>query len=182
MRFRVWLPLLQTASILLFVWSPWTPETHDLDVLLPNGKELKTWVLITPKALEWAQAINLPTATIVVPVEFSFRGPDALPNHKVIFYGYWLVGLLCWWMVGRLVDDLIAWRHTRSLPRKNPADLTFALLALPSSILMASAFTFDREGGPVMAAWGAIWLALSSTALLFRTWQYIKQRRRPHAT
>jgi hypothetical protein len=105
-----------------------------------------------------------------------------LENSRFLFHGYWLVGLLCWYMVGRLVDDLISWRRNKSLPRKNPADLAFALLAAPSSILLASAFTFDHEAGRVMAAWGAVWLALSSTALLFRTWQYINQRRRPYAT
>jgi hypothetical protein len=84
-------------------------------------------------------------------------------------------------MVGRLVDDLVAWRRTRSLPRKNPYDLMFALLALPSSILMAGVFTFGDAGSKVLAVWGIVWLVLSSTALLFRTWQYIKQRRRPRA-
>jgi hypothetical protein len=181
MRFRLWLPLLQIASTALIVWAPWAPATHELDVLLPNGRELKTRVLITPTASELAQAINLPAATIVIPMEFALRRADALPNHNIIFYGYWLVGLLCWYMVGRLVDDLVAWRLTRSLPRKDPYDLMFALLALPSSILMAGVFTFGDAGSKVLAVWGIVWLVLSSTALLFRTWQYIKQRRRPRA-
>jgi hypothetical protein len=179
MRFRFWLPVFQTAAMLLIVWAPWAPDTHALDVLLANGKEFRTWVLIPgPSAVEWAEGINLPASAVVTPLEFAVRKSDAPPNYKVRFYGFWLVGLLCWYLVGRFVDELIRWRRTRVLPPKNAVDLAFALIAVPSAALLAGVFTFGDGDKPVLASWGAIWLAITSTALLFRLVQVIRYRRK----
>jgi hypothetical protein len=187
MRFRLWLPVLQTMAMLLVMWAPWAPNAHKIDVVLMNGAEIKGWTLIPRPAagfdpVNWSLGINLPAATIVIPAEFAIRKNGALENDKVRFYGFWLVGILCWHMLGRFVDDLLRWRRTKLLPRKNPSDLAFALLAVPSSILLGSAFIFGGVEFPVLAAWGAIWFTLSSSALIFRVAQVIQQRRRAPAS
>jgi predicted permease len=110
-------------------------------------------------------------------VEFAIRKPDALPNYKVQFFGLWLVGFLCWYMVGRFADDLISWRRNSALPRKHWADLTFALIAFPSAILLAGPFTVDRVGPTSLAVWGVFWLVITTCVLVLRIVQVIKQRR-----
>jgi hypothetical protein len=84
-------------------------------------------------------------------------------------------------MVGRFADDLISWRRNGAQPRKHWADLTFALIAFPSAILLAGPFTVDRVGPTSLAVWGVLWLVVTACALLFRVVQVIKQRRKPVA-
>jgi hypothetical protein len=181
MRFRLWLPALQTIGMLLIVWAPWSPGAHDLQVALTDGSKVRIWILLPgPNALDWVEGINLPAVPVVTPVEYALRNGRTLRNPNVMFLGLWLVGLLCWYMVGRFVDDLIRWRRTRQLPTKHPGDLTFALLAAPSALLIALAVTFGAAGPPVIVGWGLVWVVVSSAALVFRTLQYFQQsRRRP---
>jgi hypothetical protein len=180
MRFKFLLPILQTAAMLLILWAPWNPKAHEADVRLANGGATRVATLIPgPDALEWAEGINLPASAIVTPAEFAMRKPDALPNTKLRFYGFWLVGLLCWHMVGRFIDDLVQWRRTRTLPRKHAGDLAFALLAAPSAALLGIAFNEGKIQSYVLAAWGMMWIVVTSAALLFRVAQVIRQRKRP---
>ena len=177
MRFRFYLPTLQMAAMLLIVWAPWNPGAHHQDVLA-NGAEMSTWTLLPPEAIDWAQGVNLPAVAVVTPTEFAIRKSGDLPSSKVRFYGVWLVGLVCWYMVGRLADDLIEWRRTRILPRKHAADLIFALIATPSAALLAIAFQEADPSPQILAPWGVIWLVITGTALLFRVTQEIRQRRK----
>src|SRR5882672_9514706 len=107
MRFKSLLPILQTVAMLLILWAPWTAREHEFAMRLTHR----------PAAIEWAEAINLPASAVVTPAEFAIRKPDALSNITVKFYGFWIVGLLCWCMVGRFIDDLIQWRRAKTLPR-----------------------------------------------------------------
>ncbi len=179
MRFRVWLPVLQTAAMLLALWAPWAPKAHAIDLIPANGREIKAWKLIPGfSAIEWAEGLNLPAAAIAVPAEFAFRKTDALPNDETRLYGFWIVGFVCWYMVGRFVDDVVRWRRSGSLPTKNRGDLAFALLAVPSTLLLGGAFLFGGGAPPILAAWSAVWVAISFSALGFRVLQLIQQRRR----
>jgi hypothetical protein len=179
MRFRFVLPALQMVAMLLIVWATWAPGAHEIRFVPSTGTEPRSWMLIpSPIAVEWAEAINLPSAAIMIPAEFGLRGADALPNYKLRRYGFWIVGLLCWYMVGRFVDDLVQWRRRRALPRKNPGDLTFALLAVPSALLLGGAFLFGDSNSRVLAAWSAIWIVITCSALVFRVAQEIQQRRK----
>jgi hypothetical protein len=179
MRFRFWLPVWQIMATLLVIWAPWAPNAHKIDVVLMDGREIKAWTLIPgPGAVDWSLGMNLPAASIVIPAEFAIRKNREWPNDKMRFYGFWLVGILCWYMVGRFVDDLLQWRRSRLLPIKHASDIAFALLAVPSSILLAGAFHFGDIGFPVLVAWGAVWIAITCSALAFRVLQIIQQRRR----
>ena len=179
MRFKFLFPVLQTIAMLLIVWAPWNPKAHQVDILLTNGREIKNWTLIPGlDALEWAEGVNLPAVVVVTPLEFAVRNAASLPSFKLSFYGVWLLGLLCWYMVGRFIDDLICWLRTRTLPRKHPGDLTFALLLAPSAALVGIAFNDKETGVPLLAVWGIIWIAIASAVLLFRVAQVIQQRRR----
>ena len=179
MRFSLLLPALQTAAMVLIVWAPWAPEAHKLEVVLANGSQLKTWTLIPgPDAVESAQALNLPAMAIVVPVEFAIR-KSALPNYKVMFYGVWVVGLLCWHMVGRFADDVVRWRRDRVLPARHAADMTFALIAVPSAILLASTFFSGGAEVPALIACGIVWIVITGSALLFRFWQFFRTTFKP---
>jgi hypothetical protein len=82
-------------------------------------------------------------------------------------------------MAGRFVDDLVQWWRSRVLPIKNSGDIAFALLAVPSSILLASVFLFSGPASRVLAVASAIWLVMSGAALIFRLAQIIAQRRKP---
>jgi hypothetical protein len=95
-----------------------------------------------------------------------------------MFFGLWVAGLLCWHMIGRLIDDLAQWRRSHTLPPKRGSDLMFAFIALPSSILVASAFPLGSSDAVVTAAWGPVWIALSALAFIFRVFQFIKLRRK----
>lgn len=180
MRWRFWLPVLQTTAMLLILWSPWTPKAHDLHVVFTNGTEIRTWTLIPgPNALEWAEGMNLPAAAIVTPAEFAIRSGKLWHSSTVVFFGLWLVGLLCWYMVGRFADDLFRWRRIRALPPSHLGDLIFALIAVPSAALLAIAFIFGDAGAPVIAGWGVAWVVVTLAALAFRTRQAIRQWHRP---
>lgn len=180
MRFRFLLPILQTIAMLLIVWTPWNPKLHEIVLKRADGGEFEVRTLLPgPPASDWAMGINLPALTVATPVEFAFRKPEALRNYTIQFFGLWIVGLLCWYMAGRFVDDLIMWRRSGALPRKHWGDLTFALIAFPSAILLAGAFTFDRVGPTSLAVWGVLWLVVTACALIFRVAQVIKQRRKP---
>ena len=168
MRFRFALPALQMVAMLLIVWAPPLQATQGLNPGLT--------------AMQWAEGINLPAAAIAIPLEFGLRGADALPNYKLRLYGFWIVGLLCWYMVGRFVDDLVQWRRRGVLPRKNPGDLMFALLAVPSALLPGGVFLFGDSKSRVLAAWSAIWIVITGSALVFRVAQVIQQRRKMPAT
>ena len=169
MPLKYLLPTLQTIAMLLIISAPRNTGTHEIDSHLAYG----------PAALEWAEGINLPASAVVTPSEFAIRKSDALPNMTLRFYGFWSVGLLCWYMVGRFVDDLILWRRDKKLPSKNAADLTFAFIAAPSAALLGIAFNGGNVQSHVLATWGIIWIAIASAALLFRVAQAIQQRRRP---
>jgi hypothetical protein len=180
MRFRILLPALQTLAMLLIVWSPWNSRAHRIDIALRNGREIAAWTLLPgPDALDWAEGIDLPAAAVVTPVEFAVRRAGALPNDKVRFFGFWIVGLLCWHMVGRCVDDVMRWRRSGVLPRKHPGDVAFALIAVPSALLLADVFISDGTRGALFV-WSAIWLAVTFAVFLFRLAQIIQQRRRPN--
>jgi hypothetical protein len=180
MRFKALLPILQTAAMLLILWAPWNPKSHEVDARLASSGRLRMAAVAPGKiAIEWAEGINLPASAVVTPAEFAMRKPDALPNMKVRFYGLWLVGLFCWHMVGRFIDDLIQWRRARTLPRKNAGDLAFALIAAPSAALLGITFNEGNVQSHLLAKWGIIWIVIASAALLFRVVQEIRQRRRP---
>ncbi len=177
MPLKYLLPALQTIAMLL-LWAHSNPQPVGAPVA--DGREPGTNTNVTNlAALEWAEGINLPASAVITPAEFAVRKSDALPNMKVRFYGFWLVGLLCWYMVGRFFDDLIQWRRAGKLPRKNAGDLTFALIAAPSAALLGIAFNEGGIQSHVLATWGIIWIAIASAALLFRVAQAIQQRRRP---
>jgi hypothetical protein len=178
MRFRFLFPVLQTIAMLLIVWEPWNPKAHQVDIRLTDGREIKNWTPIPgPDAFEWAEGINLPAIVVVTPLEFALRNAASLPSFKLTFYGVWLLGLLCWHLVGRFIDDLIGWLRTRTLPRKHAGDLTFALILAPSTALAGIAFNEKGTGVPVLAAWGIIWIAIAFSVLLFRVAQVIRQRK-----
>lgn len=180
MRFRLWLPALQTIAMLVILWAPWAPGAHELQVALTDGSKVRIWTLLPgPEALDWIEGINLPAVPVVTPVEYALRN-GAVRNPNVMVIGCWLIGLLCWYMVGRFVDDVVRWRQTRQLPPKHPGDLTFALLAAPSALLIALAVTSGGAGPPVIVGWGLGWVAVTCAALMFRTLQYFRQsHRRP---
>ena len=163
--------------MLLILWSPWTPKAHELRITLSNGAEFRKWTLLPgPNGLDWVQGMNLPALAVVTPVELGLRRGSGLRDARVIFFGLWLVGFLCWGYVGRFVDDIVLWRKSHHLPSKSRADLTFAMLAAPSAVFLAVAFTMGDQSAPVIGFWGFFWVVLSCAALLFRVWQFVPKK------
>jgi len=176
MRFKSLLPILQSAAMFLTLWAPWNPKAHDAQVGSEQG------IILQSEAGEWAEGINLPASAIVTPAEFAIRKPDALPNLKVKFCGFWLLGFVCWYMVGRFFDDLIQWRRARHLPRKNAVDVAFALIAAPSAALLASVPFSGVAKDSVLFAWRALWIIVTGSALLFRFAQFFRENFKPPAS
>jgi hypothetical protein len=180
MRFNIWLPVLQTVAMLLIVWAPWAPHAHQIRIVIRDGREMTVWTLIPRReSIDWTRGLNLPADAVVTPAEFAIRKTGEPPNLKLKFFGLWVVGLLCWYMVGRFADDLLRWRRDRMLPLRRPADVAFALLAFPSAILLGSVFFFGGENVQVLAAWSAIWVVIASAAFLFRVAQFFRETFRP---
>jgi hypothetical protein len=180
MRFRVWLPIAQTIAMLWLTWSSLNQGARKFFLRAPDAMESTMGMRhAAPRSLEWAQGINLPAVTVVTPLEFAFRRTQGLPNYRIQFYGCWLIGLLCLYMTGRFVDEVARWRKTRILERAPRAGVTFALIALPSTILMAAAFGLSGQESRVISAWAIIWLLITSADFVFRVAQLIRFRRRP---
>ena len=93
-----------------------------------------------------------------------------------MFFGLWIVGLLCWYMIGKFVDDLLQWRKEHELPQRRFSDLIFAIVAAPSAILIALAFTIGGGGPAVIVGWGPIWTLATCAALVFRFRQFLRKR------
>jgi hypothetical protein len=180
MRFRVWLPIAQTIAMLWLTWSSLNHGPQNFVLPAPDGMESTPPMHnAAPRALEWAQGINLPAVTVVTPLEFAFRRTQSLPNYRIHFCGFWLIGLLCWYMTGRFADEIGHWRKMRVLERAPRAGVMFALLALPSTILMAAAFGLSGQESRVISAWAIVWLVITSADFVFRVAQLIRFRRRP---
>lgn len=158
MRFRVWLPVAQTIAMIFLAVS-----FHGADA----------------RAAEWAEGINLPVVPVVAPLEFAVRKSQSLPNSTIRFYGAWLLGALCWYLVGKFVEEIIELGRTRKLERAPRGDLLFALIAFPSAILMGGAFGFGGSESRIISDWAIVWLVITSADLTFRVAQLIRHRRRP---
>ena len=176
----MWLPIAQTIAMLSLTWSSLSHGPSKFVLRAPDGMEPTIRMHhAVPRALEWAQGINLPAVTVVTPLEFAFRRTQGLPNYRIQFYGCWLIGLLCWYMTGRFADEIVRWRKMRVLERAPRAGLVFALIALPSTILMAAAFGLSGQQSRVISAWAIVWLLITSADFVFRVAQLIRHRRRP---
>jgi hypothetical protein len=178
MRFRFVLPLLQIAATLLVLWLPWAPGAHELNANLNVGGN-KTWVLVTPAAIDWSDGMNLPAMTIVKPVLGTIQGKLLGRYAATEFFAFSLVGLFCWYLLGRFADDIAQWGRDKALPHLGGGDLAFALLLAPSAALPACAFLFESGAGSVLAAWSLAWLVIASATLLFRVAQSIRQWHKP---
>lgn len=180
MYFRVWLPVLHSVAMTLVLWMPWDRAAHNVDVVLTNGLAIHEWALV-PRfgAIEWAQGMNLPAMAIVMPVRIAIRGSHDVRDINLMFFGLWAVGLCCWYMVGRFIDDFVFWRRARQLPALRRGDLVFALLLAPSVILLAGAFLLGDADVPFAQTWAVIWAAIALSVLMFRVAQAIRQWHRP---
>lgn len=179
MRFSLGLPLLQTIAMIIILWAPWSPGAHRIDIILRDGREIKGWKLVPEPethAIAWAQGVNLPALPAEIPIDLAAERFQHLPELKLRFFSFWFFGLLTWYMIGRIGEDVVTWRQNAP-PSPRLVDLLFAietfLLALPSFLIL----TFDRSGAPpILTVWSTIWLAIASAALTVRLLQRVHYR------
>jgi hypothetical protein len=179
MRFRIFLPVAQTVAMLSMMWLP---LNHGARFVLRASDGMESTIQARgpgPRAMEWAQGINLPAVTVVTPFEYAVRQAQGLPNYRIQFFGCWLIGLLCWYMAGGFADEIVRCRQTRLLERPPRGGLAFALIALPSTILMAAAFGLKGAESRVISRWAIVWLVITFADFGFRLAQLIRHRRRP---
>lgn len=182
MRLRLALPLLQTIAMMLILWAPWSPETHKLDIVLRDGREIHGWsVLPGPdqNTLAWAQGINLPALPAEIPVDLIQEKFQWLPVLQLRFFYFLFFGVLSWYMVGRVAEDFLKLRkHT--FPPLRWLDLAFAIEAFLVAIPSFLTLTLDRskDNFRVLIAWSAVWAVLASVALGLRLYQRAKAKRR----
>ena len=121
-----------------------------------------------------ATAINLPALVLAVPLELAvFAGQPAMhPYHEAFrLVEFISLGVLFWFVIGRAMDDWIAWRQLRSGSRWRLLDcLIAALIALEASALavqFSARFKWDQAQLWYLA--GAIgWALMGYAAFVFR--------------
>ena len=181
MRLSLGLPLLQTIAMMVILWAPWSADTHKIDIVLQDGREIHGWsVLPGPEqnTLAWAQGINLPALLSEIPIDFTCEKLPKFPELKLRFFNFWFFGILSWFMVGRVGEDILKWRKD-AFPTLRWWDLLFAIeafvFAVPSFVIL----TLDHSGNDfrVLTAWSAVWAVLASFALGLRLFQRAKAKR-----
>ncbi|SRR6266567_2591695 len=184
MRFRFGFPVLQSVAMFIFMWAPWVPGGHKFDIVLRDGTEFKGWTLLPDwnafDSVVWAQGLNLPALPAEIPIDLASEKWENLGVRTFRFFSFWFWGILVWYLIGRLVDDLIRWRSFSVLPRRQWGDLAFAveamLVAMPSFLSLA----FERSAEfLVVRNWSAVWVLAASTALAVRLLQFVRHRNRP---
>jgi hypothetical protein len=181
MRLSLGLPVLQTIAMVIIVWAPWSPQTHKFDIVLQDGREIRGWSLLPgpdQDTILWAQGINLPAMLAEIPIDLTYERFTHLPELKLRFFSFWFFGVLTWYMIGRVGEDILKWIQT-GLPSSRRFDFFFAaeafLLAVPSFLLLV--LDQSKENPRVLTAWSAIWVVLASGALTLRLLQKARQRR-----
>lgn len=179
MRLSLGLPLLQTIAMIVIVWAPWSPQTHKFDIVLQDGREIQGWSLLPgPDAILWAQGINLPAFVVEIPIDLTCERFEHLPELKLRFFSFWIFGILSWYMIGRVAEDMLKWRQT-GLPPTRRFDVLFAVeacvVAIPSFLLLV--LDQSKENLRILTAWSAIWVVLASAALSLRLLQKARQRK-----
>jgi hypothetical protein len=82
---------------------------------------------------EFATGVNFPATLIVQPIlllkwEYSNDQHDWLHDTLWRSVGFTIVGVLVWFFVGRLFDDMIEWHRARAWPARHISDLLFAIV------------------------------------------------------
>lgn len=105
-------------------------------------------------------ATNLPAAGAIIPL-LSARWNYAPDNHDYLHDPIWrssgfaIAGIVVWFVVGRFVDDVIAWRETGVIPKFRIGIFLFSLIAAGTST--ASAFELSSLNS-LTNAWHAVWI------------------------
>ena len=179
MRFSLGLPLLQTIAMLIILWAPGSPGAHRIDIILRDGREIKGWKLVPEPethAIAWAQGINLPALPAEIPIDLAAERFQHLPELTLRFFSFWFFGLLTWYMIGRIGEDIVTWRQNAPPPPRL-VDLLFAIESLLLALLSFLILIFDRSvATSVLTVWSTIWLAIASAALTFRLLQRMYYR------
>jgi len=121
MRLSLGLPLLQTIAMVIIVWAPWAQQTHKVDIVLQDGRKIHNWTLLPgpdQDTILWAQGINLPALLAEVPIDLTCERFEQLPELKIRFFSFWFFGILSWYMIGRVVEDILKWRQTGLPPSR----------------------------------------------------------------
>src|SRR5258708_3960545 len=181
MRLSLGLPVLQTIAMMVIVWAPWAPQTHKFGYALEGGREIRGWsVLPGPDqdTIAWAQGINLPGLLAEIHIDLACERFEPLPELKLRFFSFWFFGILSWYMIGRVGEDILKWRQT-GLPLSRRFDFLFAVeafvLAVPSFLVLV--LDRSKENFRVLTVWSAIWAILASGALSLRLLQKARQRK-----
>ena len=125
----------------------------------------------------WAQGINLPALLAEIPIDLTCERFEQLPELKIRFFSFWFFGILSWYMIGRVAEDILKWRQT-SLPALRRFDLLFAVEAFVLAILSFLLLVLgqSKDNVRVLTAWSAIWVVLASAALSLRLFQKARQK------
>jgi len=149
--------------------------------VLQDGREIHGWSLLPgpdQDTILWAQGINLPALLSEIPIDLTCERFEQLPELKLRFFSFWFFGILSWYMIGRVGEDILKWRQT-GLPPSRRFDFLFAVeafvLAVPSFLLLV--LDRSKENLRVLTAWSAIWVVLASGALSLRLLQKARQTR-----
>jgi hypothetical protein len=113
-----------------------------------------------------------------IPIDLACERLEPLPELKLRFFSFWFFGILSWYMMGRVGEDILKWRQT-GLPLSRRFDFLFAVeafvLAVPSFLVLV--FDRSKDNSRVLTVWSAIWAILASGALGLRLLQKARQRK-----
>ena len=138
---------------------------------LPRGVDIEGRVGTPPATV--AVAVNLPAGILAAPFELSL--PRSAYHEVFRIVEFSLFGVIFWFVIGRFIDDAIAWRTLRSGSRWRLSDCLMAGLIAGEATVLLIFFALEPGRGIsdlwlLAAATG--WALLGYSALIFRIAQF----------
>jgi hypothetical protein len=124
MRFRYLFPVLELALSVALVFIPASRCLPYYRLIGSDGREVTSvegppFDTCMANSEEFATGVNFPATLIVQPIlllkwEYSNDQHDWLHDTLWRSVGFTIVGVLVWFFVGRLFDDMIEWHRARA--------------------------------------------------------------------
>jgi hypothetical protein len=196
MRFRYLLPSLDLALSVAFVLIPLSRCLPYYRLRDADGRELingSPFDVCVGNSSVFAMELNLPAASVVLPAlslkwDYSNDQHDWFHDLAWRSVGFTIVGVVVWFFVGRVLDDLIERRRAGALPGSHIPDLIFAVvtavymtLVVVTAIYMTLVSTQPgRSQGLgnawLFVIWPVFWVLIGYLSLAMRIVQMIKRK------
>jgi hypothetical protein len=202
-RFRYLLPSLELALSVVFVLIPLSRclpyyRLRDADGRELRGTEGSPFDVCIGTSSEFAMELNLPAASVVLPTlslkwDYSNDQHDWFHDLAWRSVGFTIAGVVVWFFVGRVLDDLIEWRRAGALPGSHIPDLIFAVVTagyMTLGVVTAAYMTLvstqpGRSQGLgnawLFVIWPVFWVLIGYLSLAMCIVQMVKSKKQEEA-